>query len=36
VIVSAYRMVKADEEPMSADQDQRLISLALDPRLQRG
>jgi hypothetical protein len=27
-------MVKADEQPISADLDQRLIDLVLDPRLQ--
>ena len=34
VVVSESMIVRADEEPISADLDQRLIDLALDPRLQ--
>jgi hypothetical protein len=34
VVVGEYLVVKADEEPVGADLDQRLIDLALDPRLQ--
>jgi hypothetical protein len=34
VVVSEYLIVRAEEEPISADLDQRLIDLALDPRLQ--
>ena len=34
VYVTEVLVVKADEEPISADLDQRLIDLALDPRLQ--
>jgi len=34
VVVSESLVVKADEEPISADLDQRLIDLLLDPRLQ--
>jgi hypothetical protein len=35
VVVSEAQTVRGDEEPISADLDQRLIGLALDPRLQR-
>lgn len=35
VVVGAYLAAKAGDEPISADLDQRLIDLALDPRLQR-
>lgn len=35
VVVGAYLAAKAGDEPMSPDLDQRLIDLALDPRLQR-
>lgn len=34
VVVSEHLVVRADEEPLSADLDQRMIDLALDPRLQ--
>jgi hypothetical protein len=34
VVVSERLIVKADEEPISADLDQRMIDLLLDPRLQ--
>jgi hypothetical protein len=34
VVVSEGLVVRADEEPVGADLDQRLIDLALDPRLQ--
>jgi len=34
VVVSEFLWVNGDEEPVSADLDQRLIDLALDPRLQ--
>lgn len=34
VVVSEHLVVRADEEPISADLDQRMIDLALDPRLQ--
>jgi hypothetical protein len=34
VVVGEYLVVKADEEPVGADLDQRLIDLSLDPRLQ--
>jgi hypothetical protein len=36
VIVHESLVVRADEKPVSDDLDQRLIDLALDPRLQRG
>jgi hypothetical protein len=35
VVVGAYLAAKAGDEPISPDLDQRLIDLALDPRLQR-
>jgi hypothetical protein len=35
VVVGVYLAAKAGDEPMSPDLDQRLIDLALDPRLQR-
>jgi hypothetical protein len=34
VVVMELLVVEADEDPISADLDQRLIDLALDPRLQ--
>ena len=34
VVVWQSQVVKAKEQPVSADLDQRLIDLALDPRLQ--
>jgi hypothetical protein len=34
VVVTEFMIVKADEDPISADLDQRLIDLVLDPRLQ--
>ena len=34
VVVTEFMIVKAHEDPISADLDQRLIDLALDPRLQ--
>jgi hypothetical protein len=34
VVVSESLVVRADEEPLGADLDQRLIDLVLDPQLQ--
>ena len=36
VVVREFMIVRAEEDPISAELDQRMIDLALDPRLQTG